>query len=69
MPRKRTARLILLLTVATAVCGCQKPLFPANQPRTQFERFDKVRNQSAPQYIEDEFGRRRPNVQARLEPK
>lgn len=51
------------------LAGCQKPLFPANKPRTQFDRFDEVRNQSAPQYVEDEFGRRRPNITGRLEPK
>lgn len=49
--------------------GCQKALFPASQPRTQFDRFDQVRNQSAPQYVNDEFGRRRPNIEGRLEPK
>jgi len=59
--------------VATG-CGvgltaCQKPLFPSNLPRTQFEKFDQVRNQTEPQSLLDEFGRRHPNVGGRLDPK
>jgi hypothetical protein len=64
--------MLITLSAAAALAalvGCQKPLFPANKPRTQFDRFDEVRNQSAPQYVQDEFGRRRPNIKGRLEPK
>lgn len=49
--------------------ACSKPLFPAGQPRTQYDRYDLVRNQYAPQYVTDEFGRQRPNLRARLLPK
>ena len=66
--RITVATLGAAMAMAT-LAGCQKPLFPANKPRTQFDRFDEVRNQSAPQYVEDEFGRRRPNITGRLEPK
>lgn len=69
MPRKRTIRLLILLAAGASLGACHRPLFPAAQPRTQFERFDQVRNQSVPQFIDDEFGRRRPNFQARLVPK
>ena len=69
MRRKRTLQLLSILTAGACLAACNKPLFPADQPRTQFERFDQVRNQSTPEYIDDEFGRRRPNVQARIEPK
>jgi len=54
---------------AAVLAGCQKPLFPANQPRNQFDRFDRVRNQAAAEYVDDEFGRRRPNLSGRLSPK
>jgi len=57
------------LLLAVALCGCQRPVLPADQPRTQFDRFDRVRNQTTPQYVEDEFGRRRPNIGGRLSPK
>lgn len=58
--------------VALAVCavgfasGCGKPLLSPNEPRSQYSRYDLVRGQFAPQYVEDEFGRRLPNLRGRL---
>lgn len=49
--------------------GCVKPLFPTKAPRTQYDRYDAVRNQHSQQYVEDEFGRRVPNLRGRLTPK
>jgi hypothetical protein len=57
---------------AVAICtlaGCSRPLLSATDERTPFDRYDAVRNQFAQQYIEDEFGRRQPNLRARLAPK
>lgn len=59
----------VLLVAACGLSGCTKPLFPTGEPRTQYDRYDLVRNQYAPQYTMDEFGRRRPNLRARLLPK
>lgn len=55
--------------IAIALTGCSKPLFSPEDERTPFDRFDTVRNQFAPQYIEDEFGAKKPNIRARLSPK
>ena len=52
-----------------AVAGCRKPLLSPDEERSQFDRYDAVRNQRAPQYVTDEFGRRHPNLRARLLPK
>lgn len=54
--------------VAAACCtgGCAKPLLSPNEPRSQYSRYDLVRGQHAPQYIEDEFGRKKPNLRGRL---
>lgn len=49
--------------------GCSKPLFAPGEERSPFDRFNEVRNQQTPQTIEDEYGRRRPNLRARLTPK
>ena len=49
--------------------GCKKPLFSPSEERTQFDRYDRVRNRYEPQFIEDEFGRREPNLRGRLGPK
>jgi len=49
--------------------GCKKPLLSPDEERSQFDRYDAVRNQRAPQYVTDEFGRRHPNLKGRLLPK
>lgn len=60
--------------LAAGVCGllyvggCRAPLLPSEDLRSQFSRYDVVRNQSVPPYLEDEFGRRRPNLRGRLRP-
>lgn len=61
------AAAVLALTALAA--GCSDVLFPKKEPRTQYERYDEVRNQNAPPYIEDEYGRLSPNLRARLTPK
>lgn len=55
--------------LAAAVgAGCNKPLFPENSARTQFETYDRLRQQSTPLEEEDEFGQKRPALRARLAP-
>jgi len=46
--------------------GCQDQLFPPNEPRSQYDRFDAVRDRRPEAYLEDEFGNRRPNLRGRL---
>lgn len=58
----------ILLTVAWAGFGCNKPLFPENSARTQFETYDRLRQQSTQLEEEDEFGQKRPALRARLTP-
>lgn len=57
------------LAACVLMAGCSKPLFSPEDERSPFDRFDTVRNQFAPQYIEDEFGAKKPNIRARLTPK
>ncbi len=38
-----TSLLLLLLAV---VAGCEAPLFPEELPRTQYERYDRLRGQT-----------------------
>ncbi len=49
--------------------GCQKALLSPKDERSPFDRYDAMRDQFAQQYIEDEFGRRQPNLRGRLAPK
>jgi hypothetical protein len=46
--------------------GCYDPLLTPDEERSQFDRYDAIRDQRAPSYIEDEYGRRQPNLRARL---
>jgi hypothetical protein len=55
-------------SVALSAAGCNKPLFPENSARTQFETYDRLRQQSTPLEEEDEFGQKRPALRARLAP-
>ena len=61
-------RLACAACVALCAAGCNKPLFPENSARTQFETYDRLRQQSTPLEEEDEFGQKRPALRARLAP-
>ena len=57
------------VAVVLLMSGCRQPLFSERDERTQYDRYDKSRDQFANQYVEDEFGRREPNLWGRLKPK
>lgn len=46
--------------------GCHQSALSAKDERSQFDRYDQARYERAPAYLEDEFGRRRPNLRGRL---
>lgn len=60
---------LLLVVVGFLTGGCRQPLFTERDERSPFDRYDSVRNQRAPAYVMDEFGRRRPNLRERLLPR
>lgn len=53
---------------AGTICaaGCSQPLLAPTDERSPFDRYDNVRGRYAPQYIENEYGRREPNLRGRL---
>ena len=67
--RERTRVVCVLVCAAVGVAGCAQPLFSPKKQRSQYDRYDRSRNQFAPQIVEDEFGREEPNLWGRLEPK
>ena len=71
--RRRTTRLIALALIgsstALALTGCREALFKDNDVRSQYDRYDLVRNQYEPAYLLDEFGDEIPNIKGRLAPK
>ncbi len=46
--------------------ACQKTLLKKDDPRSPFDRYNQTRAQHAPPFLEDEFGRRTPNLRDRL---
>ncbi len=52
-----------------ALLGCRGVLFSERESRTQFDRYDRSRNNYVPMYTEDEFGVKRPNLEGRLGPR
>lgn len=64
---------LALASVASATLllspGCARPLLAPDEDRSPFDRYDALRNQQAPQTVEDAFGRRNPNLRGRLAPK
>lgn len=46
--------------------ACQKTALRPNDDRSQFDRYDQSRSQRAQPFLEDEYGRRTPNLKERL---
>jgi hypothetical protein len=69
-PKPRHPRALLAITAlgAATLCsaGCQNALFPEDEDRSQYAVYDRARKQTVSPYVEDKFGRRRPNLRGRL---
>ncbi|MEI7657018.1 MAG: hypothetical protein WCK33_03005 [Phycisphaerae bacterium] len=59
-------RVLALVAALGAAAGCETPVLVPDEPRSQYDRFDAIRDQRAPSYVYDEFGARRPNIRQRL---
>jgi hypothetical protein len=66
MRRMRRLSLSLLLLAVILQCGCNRVLFPKDQPRTQYETYDRMRNGYVPLEEPDVFGNPQPALRARL---
>ena len=51
---------------ALTMTGCNKTPLRKDDQRSQFDRYDATRNERAPAYVQDAFGRRQPNLRGRL---
>jgi len=68
-PARAAVGVVVVAALGSPLAGCGKPLMSPSESRSQFDRYDRSRNQYAPQYIEDEYGARTPNLRGRLAPK
>lgn len=59
-----------LLMMAGVLClgGCQKALFPDDEPRTQYERYDRLRGRYRPVEQRNAYGQIEPALRGRLAP-
>ncbi|MFG0304912.1 MAG: hypothetical protein ACF8Q5_01720 [Phycisphaerales bacterium JB040] len=58
--------LVLIVGGVGGLVGCRQPPLRADDPRSQYDRYDLSRSELEPAYRYDEFGRRRPNLRGRL---
>ena len=66
MPLRLVAAAGTLLLLGCSLPACYEPVFREDEARSQYDRFDAVRDQRAPQYYYDEYGNRKPNIRGRL---
>ncbi len=69
-PTRNLGRCMILAVMSigfAAAPGCTKSLLSADEERSQFQRYDRAREQDQPAFYTDEFGRRRPNLRGRLQ--
>lgn len=66
--RLKTLLAVLAVGVALGLAGCQDPLFPADQPRSQYERYETLRGRETPQKQINAVGREEPAMRERLTP-
>ena len=68
---RQTVRLVCVPVIAAVgatllVAGCRDPLLTDDEPRSQYDRYDALRDQRAPARVEDAFGTQKPNLRGRL---
>jgi hypothetical protein len=56
----------MALAAISLLAACQKPLLSPDDERSPYDRYDAIRAERAAPYVEDEFGRRKPNLRGRL---
>lgn len=57
---------ITLMVIVLSASGCQRTLFPSNEPRTQFDVHERMRDPYIQLEEPDEFGRPQPALRTRL---
>lgn len=63
-----TFRLLVLVGCMATVGGCEKALFPANLPRTPYERYQQLHGLYRPSDEQNAYGGEQPALRDRLRP-
>jgi hypothetical protein len=64
----RGLRAVVVVALLIGSAGCQRPLFNDKNPRSQFDTYDRLRQQNQSLLVPDEFGNPQPALRARLSP-
>lgn len=56
------------LALGTSLTGCNKPLFPEDMPRSQYERYSQLRGRQRQAPDSDLYGGDRAELRERLKP-
>ncbi len=62
----RRTSVALAVACSATLSACQKPLFPEDAPRTQYQRFDELRGRGVPTDRSDSRGGSDPALRERL---
>ncbi len=65
----RVLAILVMAICGLGFAGCQERLLTPDEPRSQYDRYDAVRDQRAASTYTDEYGFKRPNLRGRLLPK
>ena len=57
-----------VLMVGIVTSGCEKAIFPESVPRTQYERYQRLRGEHRPMSEKNLFGGTQPALRERLSP-
>ncbi len=66
LSRTRGVALAAAACAAVILPACQKTHLRPDDVRSPYDRYERVRAERAEPYLEDEFGRRTPNLRGRL---
>lgn len=64
--RLRVVLIVSCVVVGSSLCGCARSVFRPDDDRTPFDRYNRSRSQQPVPFLEDEYGRRTPNLRGRL---
>ena len=66
--RRIVCAMMLAAMTLGVLGGCQEALFPQDKPRTQYERYDRLRGRYTPTERVNAYGQTEPALRSRLDP-
>ena len=64
--RSLIARVAFGVCMVAVLVGCRNSPITENDERSPYDRYDLIRDEYATPYLQDAYGRKRPNLRGRL---